>query len=288
MNGNIFNDKSILVTGGTGSIGSEIVRSLMAYNPRVVRVFSNDENGIFFLKNELGSEKIRYLIGDVRDKRRLVRAMENIDIVFHAAALKHVPLCEYNCMDAVKTNVFGTMNVIDAAFCNNVKKVVNISTDKAVNPVNLMGATKLITEKLIIEADNNKGDRVTSFSSVRFGNVLNSRGSVIPVWEEQIRRDNQITITDPEMTRYMMSIADAVSLVFKAAECMVGGEIFVLKMPLVRLGDLADQVIAGKTVTRKIIGLRPGEKIDEELMTEQEKQIAVDTENMYIIKKVLH
>lgn len=279
----MFKDKKILVTGGTGSIGSEIVRSLTPHNPGVIRILSNDENEMFHLRNELGDAGKRYLIGDVRDKSRLIWALEDIDIVFHAAALKHVPLCEYNCMDAVKTNIIGTMNVIEAAFHNNVDKVVNISTDKAVNPINLMGATKLITEKLIMEADNSKGSKTTVFASVRFGNVMHSRGSVIPVWEEQIKKGNQITITDPKMTRYMMSISDAVRLVFKAVELMKGGEIFVLKMPVIRLGDLADTVINGRDVKKTVVGLRPGEKMDEELLTRQEKQIAFEMDDMYIV-----
>jgi len=271
------------VTGGTGSIGSEIVRSLIPYHPAVIRVFSNDENGLFTLQSELGKEEKRYLVGDVRDKDRLIMAMEDIDIVYHCAALKHVPLCEYNPFEAVKTNILGTENVIEAAFTTGASKVINISTDKAVNPINTMGATKLLTEKLIMEANNGKGDKLTVFASVRFGNVMFSRGSVIPAWEDQISRDNCIKITDPDMTRYMMSIPDAVRLVFKATEMMKGGEIFVLKMAKIRLGDLADHVINGRNISKMIVGLRPGEKMDEELMTVEEKQVAVESDDMFII-----
>lgn len=279
----MFKDKKILVTGGTGSIGSEIVRSLIPFHPGIIRVLSNDENGLFTLQQELGKDGLRYLVGDIRDKDRVIRAMEDIDIVYHCAALKHVPLCEYNPFEAVKTNIIGTENVIEAAFTCGASKVVNISTDKAVNPINTMGATKLLTEKLIMEANNGKGDKKTIFSSVRFGNVIGSRGSVIPLWEDQIRQGKPVVITDPDMTRYMMTIPDAVALVFKATEMMTGGEIFVLKMPCIRLGDLADHVINGRDVTKMIIGLRPGEKMDEELMTPQEKKMAIETDSMFII-----
>ena len=290
---NIFRNEKILVTGGTGSIGSEIVRSLLTYNPKVVRIFSNDEDNTFRMTQELDScDNVRFLIGDVRDKERLSLAMEDINIVYHAAALKHVPLCEYNPFEAIKTNVLGTQNVIEAAFSNNVDRVINISTDKAVNPVNTMGATKLLAEKLMIDANEGKGAKKTIFSSVRFGNVLFSRGSVIPLFKEQIRQKKPITITNPEMTRFMMSIADTVNLVFKATIMAKGGEIFILKMPVVKLEDLVDVVVeeyANKydhnkeSIKRKTIGLRPGEKKFEELMTETEAEIAFENEEMLIV-----
>ncbi len=248
----MFKGKKILVTGGTGCIGSEIVKRLSAYHPKVIRIFSNDEDNTYRMMNELGQgeEKMihelgnkRFLIGDIRDKERIMLAMEGIDIVYHAAALKHVPLCEYNPFEAIQTNVLGTQNVIEAALTNGVKQVINISTDKAVNPVNTMGATKLLAEKLITDANGYRGLRKTMFSCVRFGNVLFSRGSVIPLFEEQIRQKKPITITDPKMTRFMMSIADTVNLVFKATQMALGGEIFILKMPVIKTGDLADAVI---------------------------------------------
>jgi FlaA1/EpsC-like NDP-sugar epimerase len=186
-----FKDKKILVTGGTGCIGSEIVRNLLKYKPNVVRIFSNDEDATFQIIQELGrANNRRFLVGDIRDKERLMLAMENIDIVYHAAALKHVPLCEYNPFEAIKTNVLGTQNVIDAALENKVEKVINISTDKAVNPTKTMGATKLLAEKLTIDANYFKGKTKTIFSCVRFGNVAYSRGSVIPLFESQIRQKN--------------------------------------------------------------------------------------------------
>jgi len=243
--------------------------------------------------HELGEQKnIRFLVGDIRDKERLSLAMEDIDLVYHAAALKHVPLCEYNPFEAIKTNVLGAQNVIEAAFINNVDKVINISTDKAVNPANTMGATKLLAEKLIIDANEGKGSKGTVFSSVRFGNVLFSRGSVIPLFEGQIKQKKSITITNPEMTRFVMSISNTIELVFKATLMAKGGEIFILKMPVVKLGDLAEVVIEEYAekygykkwqIKKKVIGLRPGEKMFEELMTETEAAMAFETEEMLII-----
>ncbi|GAI52310.1 unnamed protein product, partial [marine sediment metagenome] len=195
-------NKKILVTGGTGCIGSEIVRRLLKYKPNVVRIFSNDEHDMFTMMQDLGTDiKKRYLMGDVRDKYRLVKAMDGIDIVYHAAALKHVPICEYNPFEAIQTNVLGTQNVIEASFYNNVEKVVSISTDKAVNPVSIMGATKLLSERIITDANWAKGKRKTVFSCVRFGNVSFSRGSVIPLFERQIKEKKTVAITDPAMTR---------------------------------------------------------------------------------------
>ena len=205
-----FRNKKILVTGGTGCIGSEIVINLLKYQPDVVRIFSNDEDSTFRMSQELSkNQNVRFLIGDIRDKERLIVAMENIDIVYHAAALKHVPLCEYNPFEAIKTNVLGTQNVIESALKTDVNSVINISTDKAVNPTSTMGATKLLAEKLMTDANFYKGPSKTIFSSVRFGNVLYSRGSVIPLFEEQIKKKKMITITNPKMTRFMMSKENA-------------------------------------------------------------------------------
>ena len=298
---NMFRNKKILVTGGTGCIGSEIVRNILKYQPKVIRIFSNDEDNTYKMMHEVdtsGTKMMheivdrRFLIGDIRDKERVLLAMEDIDIVYHAAALKHVPLCEYNPFEAIKTNVLGTQNVIEASLSAGVDRVISISTDKAVNPINTMGATKLLAEKLIIDANEGKGTKKTIFSSVRFGNVLFSRGSVIPLFEEQIKQNIPITITNPEMTRFMMSISDTIKLVFKATLLAHGGEIFILKMPVVRLGDLVDVVTAKyaekynyhkEKIQKKIIGLRPGEKMYEELMTEAEAAIAFETEDMLII-----
>jgi len=290
---NIFRGKNILVTGGTGSIGSEIVRKLLQYKPKVIRVLSNDENGLFNLEQELpGYPNLRFLVGDVKDKERLRKAIENIDFVFHAAALKHVPLCEYNPFEAVKTNVIGTQNLIEVAMEVEVEKLITISTDKAVNPVNVMGATKLLAERLTISANYYKGLRKTAFSCVRFGNVLHSRGSVVPLFIEQIAKGGPVTVTDPNMTRFVMSIPKAVDLVLKAAAITQGGEVFILKMPALRIGDLAEVVIeelapryghAPGNIGITIIGRRECEKNHEELLTEDEAVNARATEDMFVI-----
>ena len=292
---NIFQDKSILVTGGTGSIGSEIVRKLLQCEPRVVRVLSNDENGLFNLEHELrGGPRVRLLIGDVKDKQRLQRAIEGIDFVFHAAALKHVPLCEYNPFEAVQTNVLGTQNVIESAIEEEVDKFITLSTDKAVNPINVMGATKLLAERLTVSANYHKGAKKTAFSCVRFGNVLDSRGSVVPLFREQIQNGGPVTITDPDMTRFVMSIPRAIDLVLEAAKMAEGGEIFIFKMPVFRISDLAEVAIeelaphygyTPQSIEVKIIGKRLGEKSYEELLTEDEAMYAYETEDMFIISQ---
>ena len=282
-----------MVTGGTGSIGSEIVRRVLQYNPKVVRILSRDESKQFELEQEIGHlENVRFLIGDVREKDRLDRAFEDIDIVFHAAAMKHVPACEYNPFEAVKTNVVGTQNVINAALDNSVEKVIAISTDKAASPINTMGATKLLAEKLIIDANFYKGHRKTVFSCVRFGNVMGSRGSVIPLFEKQIKNGGPVTVTDPEMTRFMMTISQAVDLVFKATKKAQGGEIFIFKMPVVKLGDLANVMIEHlapryghkpEAIQIDTIGIRNGEKMYEHLMNEEEARYAYETKDMFVV-----
>lgn len=289
----IFQDKNILVTGGTGSIGSEIVRRILRHNPKVVRIFSNDEDGQFNLDQELqGYSNLRLLIGDVRDKERLKRATDSIDFIFHAAALKQVPLCEYNPFEAVKTNVIGTQNVIDVAIEENVGRLLTISTDKAVSPINVMGATKLLAERLTISANYYKGARQTIFSCVRFGNVLDSRGSVVPLFRDQLKKGGPLMVTDPDMTRFVMDIPQATELVLKVAEMAQGGEVFVLKMPALRVGDLAEVMIeelaprygfSPESIEVKITGGRPGEKNFEELMTQEEAANAYETEDMFIL-----
>jgi FlaA1/EpsC-like NDP-sugar epimerase len=241
---NFFESKVILVTGGTGSIGSEIVHQLLKMSPRVVRIFSRDEYKQFCIQQELGNRSdVRYLLGDVREGSRLLRAAEGVDIIFHCAAYKHVPFCEYNPFEAVKTNVIGTQNVIEAALAQGVRKVLLISTDKAASPLNVMGATKLLAERLMSSTMHSIGSHNTILASVRFGNVLGSRGSVIPLFRDQIAKGGPLTITHPEMTRFFMSIPQAVKLVFSAAELMKGGELFILKMPAARVGDIADVLI---------------------------------------------
>jgi len=282
----IFKDKKILVTGGTGSIGSAIADRILTYhNPAVVRILSNDENSLFEMMQKFGDqEQIRYLVGDVRDEKRMIKAADEIDIIFHCAAMKHVPFCEYNPFDAVQTNVIGTNNVINAALANNVEKMITISTDKAVNPISTMGATKLLGEKLTIDANfYYKGSKRTIFSCVRFGNVLFSRGSVIPIFENQIKSDHTLTITHSSMTRFMMRISDSVDLIFKTVSISKGGEIFILKMPVIQLKDLVYVLTLGKNVKRKTVGIRPGEKMHEELMTGMESLNAFETKDMLIV-----
>lgn len=289
----LFRDKTILVTGGTGSIGSEIVEQLLACGPKVVRVFSRDEHKQFQMQQRLGARpELRFLLGDVRDGDRLRRACEGVDIIFHAAALKHVPSSELNPFESVATNVMGTQHVIHAAIDQNVERVVSISTDKAVSPISVLGATKLLAEKIVTSAQYYRGGHRTLCSCVRFGNVIASRGSVLPLWFNQLRRREPVTITDPDMTRFILSIRQAVQLVFQAASCMQGGEIFILKMPVVRLGDLAEAVaelFAGRTMqdhppaAASIIGTRPGEKTYESLMTSEEAALALETDEMFIV-----
>lgn len=287
-----YRGKSILVTGGVGSIGKELVKKILQLDVNSVRVLDNNETGLFDLGQELKTDKIRLLVGDVRDKERLKRAMEGINIVFHAAALKHVPLCEYNPFDAVKTNIIGTQNLLDVALDEEVEKVILISTDKAANPVNVMGATKLLAERLTLSANSYKGNRKTVFSCVRFGNVMASRGSVIPLFIEQIRNGGPVTVTDPEMTRFIMDIPKATDLIVKAGEIAQYGEIFILKMPVIKIGELADSMISFFTkrngqqiddISVKFTGPRSGEKVYEELMTSSEADYAYENENMFVV-----
>jgi UDP-N-acetylglucosamine 4,6-dehydratase len=289
----IFQGKNILITGGTGSIGSEIARNILLYEPKVIRILSNDENGLFNLEQELGGNiNTRFLLGDVRDKERIEKAIEGIDIVFHAAALKQVPFCEYNPFEAIKTNVIGTQNVLEASLTEEVQSVIFISTDKAVNPVSTMGATKLLAEKLVIDANYYKGNRKTIFSSVRFGNVIGSRGSVFPFFAGQIRRGGPVTITDPSMSRFIMSPKQVIGLLFRASGMAIGGEIFILKMPSLKISDLIETMInelAPKfgyqpaQIKVESTGIRPGEKTYEELMTEEEATHAQETDEMFIV-----
>ena len=283
----IFKDKKILITGGTGSIGSELVKRILKEKPTVIRIISNDENSTFEMQRVIkvgdNRARVRFFIGDVRDKERLILSMEDIDIVYHTAALKHVPLCEYNPFEAIKTNVLGTQNVIEAAFINNVEKVINISTDKAVNPINTMGATKLLAEKLITDANEYKGDKRTIFSNIRFGNVMLSRGSVIPIFDRQIKEGGPITITDSRMTRFMMTLDDAINLILEATELSKGGETYVLKMQLYKIIDIAKTMIGERDIEIKEIGIRSGEKLHEELLTRYEIENACENDKLIII-----
>ncbi len=288
----IYVNKTILVTGGAGSIGSELVKKLLEYNSKTIRVLDINETGLFNLKQKLPTGKIRLLVGDIRDKDRMARAVEGVNVVFHAAALKHVSLCEFNPFEAIQTNVLGTKNLIEAAINEKVGKFITISTDKAVNPINVLGASKLLAERLTVSANLYKGKRSTVFSCVRFGNVLNSQGSVLPVFKGQIKKGGPVTVTDEDMTRFVMSIEKAAELVLKAAHLSKGGEIFILKMPALRIEDLAKAAIAEfapqygydpKKIKIVFIGKKDGEKMYEELMNEDEADIIDETKDMFIL-----
>ncbi len=291
-----FENKKILVIGGTGTIGKRLLQHILAETPEVIRVLSRDEHKQYMLQNTLGLRKdMRYLIGDVRDYDRVLTAMEDIDYVFHVAALKHVPACEYNPYEAVLTNVVGTNNVIRAAREQNVKKVIFTSSDKAISPTNTYGATKLTAERMLVASENNKGTSRTIFSIVRFGNVIGSRGSVIPLFINQIVNDRRITVTKQEMSRFMMTVDQATQLTIKAMKEAKGGEIFVLKMPVIVLRDLV-KVITEETCKKyhidveeieiQEIGIRPGEKMYEELMTYDESVAAWELSDMFIIPAI--
>ncbi|AYD40704.1 polysaccharide biosynthesis protein [Clostridium fermenticellae] len=288
-----YTDKNILIIGGTGTIGRGLVKKLIDEKPNVIRIFSRDEYKQFIMDKEINDNKtFRYLIGDVRDYDRVERAMNDVDVVFNLAAMKHVPSCEYNPEEAIKTNIQGMENVIKAAVYNNVDSVLFTSSDKAINPTNTYGATKLLAEKLVQAANFSKGNARTRFVAVRFGNVMGSRGSVIPLFKKQILEKRCVTVTDKDMTRFMMTLFQSVSLIMGAAEKSHGGEAFVLKMPVIRLIDLTEVIIEEtcrkfdidiNSVKIKNIGLRAGERKFEELMTYEESEIAYDLGNMYAV-----
>lgn len=283
-----LNGKVVLVTGGTGSIGSEVVRQLLKTDAAQVRVYSRDEHKQYELQQELGGDnRLRFLVGDVRDKDRLDFAFRGVNVCFHAAAMKHVPICEYNPFEAVKTNVAGTQNVIDVSIRHDLEKVVAVSTDKAVNPESVLGASKLMMERLVIAANRTTGPSRTRFSCVRFGNVLYSRGSVMELWRKQIATGGPITVSDKRMVRFFMEIPQAVSLIFDAVQLMKGGEIFVLKMPRRSIVDFAKEAIGkygnGQKVEISFIGIRPGEKLEEGLLTGEEFSRALETDRMLIV-----
>jgi UDP-N-acetylglucosamine 4,6-dehydratase len=259
----MFNNKNILITGGTGSFGKKYVKTLLEhYSPKKIIIYSRDELKQFEMQQDFNQPCMRYFIGDVRDKERLMQAMNGVDFVIHAAALKQVPAAEYNPTECIKTNIKGAENVIAAALANNVDKVIALSTDKAANPVNLYGATKLVSDKLFVAANNMSGGHRTKFSVVRYGNVVGSRGSVVPFFEKLINEGTtEIPVTHAEMTRFWITLQDGVNFVLKNFERMFGGEIFVPKIPSMRIVDLAKAMAPQLPI--KIIGIRPGEKLHE-------------------------
>jgi len=280
----MFDDKSILITGGTGSFGKQFARTILArYKPRRVIIFSRDELKQFEMQQEFDSPVMRYFIGDVRDDQRIRQAMRGVDYVIHAAALKQVPAAEYNPMECIKTNVHGAENVINAAIENEVEKVIALSTDKAANPINLYGATKLASDKLFVAANNIAGGHKTRFSVVRYGNVVGSRGSVVPLFRKLIADGaRELPITDPRMTRFWITLQQGVDLVFRSFRMMHGGEIFVPKIPSVRITDLAAAM--APDIPTKIIGIRPGEKLHEIVCPADNAHLTLEFANHYVIQ----
>lgn len=278
----VFHNKTILLTGGTGSFGQKFCEILLKeYTPRSIRIYSRGELLQAQMEQKFKNDRLRFFIGDVRDQFRLNRAMNGADIVVHAAALKHVPACEYNPIEAVKTNIEGTANIVNSAIDNDLEKVMVISTDKAVYPVNLYGATKMVAEKLTIQGNSYSGRKKTRFSCVRYGNVIGSRGSVIPVFKEQMK-SGTITITDERMTRFWITLDQGVHFVINCIEKMQGGELFIPKIPSMKLIDLAEAIAPG--INKKFTGIRPGEKIHEILLTEDEARHALEFDSFFIIE----
>ena len=283
----MFDGKNILITGGTGSLGKGLTKRLLSYNVDSIRIYSRNENQQVRMQSEFNDKRLRFLIGDVRDLSRLARAMEDIDIVFHAAALKHVPVVEYNPFEAVQTNILGSQNVINASLEENVEICICVGTDKAVAPLNTYGATKLLMEKLFVTASNylNPIRHKTKFIAVRYGNVLASNGSVVPKIIEQIKSNKKITITDPNMTRFNITMNQALDLIERATTTGKGGEVFIPKLPAYRVGDLKDillDLFEGKNST-EIIFVRTGEKFHESLLTIDELRNTYESEYDYIL-----
>ncbi|WP_270940077.1 UDP-N-acetylglucosamine 4,6-dehydratase (inverting) [Romboutsia lituseburensis] len=285
----MLNDKSILITGGTGSFGKDFTKNILNnYNVKRIVIFSRDEFKQDLLKKELSLmfpdkiHKVRFFIGDVRDKERLYRAFTGIDYVIHAAAMKQVPACEYNPFEAIKTNIHGAQNIIDAAIDKKVKKVIALSTDKAVNPINLYGGTKLVSDKLFISANAYSGGTGTRFSVVRYGNVAGSRGSVIPFFRSLIEQGyTELPITDLKMTRFWISLEEGIELVLKALKESKGGETYISKIPSFKITDLAKAMLS--TCTLKEVGIREGEKLHEVMITKDDSRTTYEYEKHYII-----
>lgn len=280
----MFDGKSILITGGTGSFGKAFIKTLLTkHRPRRIAVYSRDELKQFEMQQEFNSPEMRYFIGDVRDRERLTMAMRGVDYVVHAAALKQVPAAEYNPMECVKTNVYGAENVVHAAFACNVSQVIALSTDKAANPINLYGATKLCSDKIFVAANNIAGGINTSFSVVRYGNVVGSRGSVVPYFRKLITNGtDHLPVTHSEMTRFWITLEQGIRFVANSFERMRGGEIFIPKIPSVRIVDLAKAM--APTLRHKIIGIRPGEKLHEIMCPKDDSHLTLEFNDHYVIK----
>jgi len=283
----MFNNKSILITGGTGSFGKKYIKTILdRYQPKRLIVFSRDELKQFEMQQTFNHQCMRYFIGDVRDLERLQQAMNDVDYVIHAAAMKQVPAAEYNPTECLKTNIHGAENVIRAAIDNNVTKVIALSTDKAANPINLYGASKLASDKLFVAANNMTGGRDTSFAVVRYGNVVGSRGSVVPFFKKLIESgSDHLPITHDEMTRFWITLQQGVDFVLKNFERMKGGEIFVPKIPSVRVVDLATAM--APNLEQKIIGIRPGEKIHEIMCPADDSHLTLEFDDHFVIQPTI-
>ena len=284
----MFKNKTILLTGGTGSFGYAMTSALLKLKPKKILIFSRDEfkQSVMQSAFKAHNKKLRFFIGDVRDEKRLEMATKNVDYVIHAAALKQVDSAEYNPFEFIKTNINGAKNVIESCLKNNIKKVIALSTDKAVNPINLYGATKLASDKLFVSSNNLVGSNETRFSVVRYGNVLGSRGSVMPLFYEYLRKDKKFfPITDVKTTRFWITLKTGVDFVLNSFQIMNGGEIFIPKMPSVRTVDLARSI--NPNYKLKVVGLRPGEKIHETLFSEEDCEYILETKNSYIIEPTI-
>jgi len=283
----MFNNKNILITGGTGSFGKKYTEIILSkYKPNKIIIYSRDELKQYEMAQEFKHECMRYFIGDVRDGTRLKEAMQDVDFVIHAAALKHVPVAEYNPMECIKTNINGAQNVIEAAIACDVEKVIALSTDKAANPINLYGATKLASDKLFVAANNMVGSRRTRFSVVRYGNVTGSRGSVIPFFQKLIDEGaTELPITDTGMTRFLITLEDGVNFVLKNFERMYGGEIFIPKIPSMYMTELA--LAIAPTLPHKIIGIRPGEKLHEIMCPADDSHLTLEFANHFVIQPTI-
>ena len=280
----MFNNKVILITGGTGSFGRKFTQTILEkYNPKKIIIFSRDELKQFEMQQVFNDNCMRYFIGDVRDLARLEEAMDGVDYVIHAAAMKQVPASEYNPMECIKTNIYGAENVIKASIKNNVRRIIALSTDKAVNPINLYGATKLASDKLFISANNMVGMRETRFSVVRYGNVVGSRGSVVPFFQKLISEGAaKLPITDKDMTRFMITLSSGVEFVLKSFNRMHGGEVFIPKLPSMYITELAKAM--APDIPQKIIGIRPGEKLHEVMCPQDESHLTLEFDDHYVIR----
>ena len=283
----MFNNKNILITGGTGSFGKKYTQIILSkYRPNKIIIYSRDELKQFEMAQQFNDKCMRYFIGDVRDEQRLKEAMQDVDYVIHAAAMKQVPAAEYNPMECIKTNVHGAENVIKAAIANEVDKVIALSTDKAANPINLYGATKLASDKLFVAANNMVGKRKTRFAVVRYGNVVGSRGSVVPFFAKLIKQGaKELPITHPDMTRFIITLEQGVNFVLKNFERMQGGEIFVPKIPSMKITELAKAM--APNLPQKIVGIRPGEKLHEIMCPADDSHLTLEFDEHYVIKPTI-